>query len=699
MSLTCLNAIAESSFDQLGRFEDTTLRRRVMIKQLTPDGLQQDVCRERLLAEAGFLTEVQHTGSFLKLLNRDDAEGQLVYEDVQCSLEQLIARHGPLENDLVTNVLLQVVDGLATLHGRGLAHGSLTAKKIFVDPQGRVKMGDVLPYRHASEKPVSDRSRRAKYQAPEVLDTFFGDCGPLSDLYCVGFLLLEMLTGPQFPNLFGMSVEQAASSPKWLQWHADPHRTLDGWRGPNTHVSTALADVIDRLIVKTARQRQFSSAVEIREHVLKLGLHSNRTLPMYEVAAAVPPVLQRQFCPPKRMAAPVLILTARPGDGKCGRFATRRPVIVGRDPDAAVSLCDERSEFRHAVLACQRTAWYVYDLQSATGTFRNQSRIKGVGGPLLKGDVLSFGDSSYLVDLEMRGTSLIPIFDLQQRVHSGENGEVYRAIWCRPGGSLTVAVRLLPGDYGEKADSIRRLLRSVDESKKLVHPNIVRLCKAGMVRSRRRDTWYLATEFMTGGSLRDKLAKAPRHRLSRHKVRQFGLEIATALLESERRGLLHRNINPACILFTMGKVLTDAGAKIREVAKLGDFLLLRPEEIETLHQITHGKLGLGDYTYQSPEQILGMQQLRITTDLFSLAACMYEAVAGRLPIEPDQPLTETITTLHSLDWPPPSRFAPDIQPDWDEFFAKALARDPSKRISNTTEFGEWLVTLSTDQRH
>jgi serine/threonine-protein kinase len=186
--------------------------------------------------------------------------------------------------------------------------------------------------------------------------------------------------------------------------------------------------------------------------------------------------------------------------------------------------------------------------------------------------------------------------------------------------------------------------------------------------------WFLAMEYMAGGSLRDRLRKQ-NGPLEPAAVLRFARDITLALIVAGEQGLLHRNINPSCILF-------DAAG----TAKLGDFSLMRGEVLETMQQITQIDTAVGDYVYQAPEQLGGEADLKPACDIYGLAATMYEALTGRPPFAPRSDLTQMLQTIATQPVESPRRWNPGIPPALEQLLLRALAKDPAARFGNAAEF-------------
>lgn len=118
------------------------------------------------------------------------------------SLRQRIRREGCLPVPETVRILREVLQALAYAHLRGVVHRDVSARNVLLDETGRVRLTDFGIARVAEDQTLT-RTREvmgsARYLAPEQAR---GDSvGPETDLYAVGVLGYEMLTGqPPFPG-------------------------------------------------------------------------------------------------------------------------------------------------------------------------------------------------------------------------------------------------------------------------------------------------------------------------------------------------------------------------------------------------------------------------------------------------------------------------------------------------------------------
>src|SRR5215469_10495907 len=214
------------------------------------------------------------------------------------------------------------------------------------------------------------------------------------------------------------------------------------------------------------------------------------------------------------------------------------------------------------------------------------------------------------------GTKLGP-YEIVASLGAGGMGEVYRARDTRL--ERTVAIKILPAQFS--ADPVRkqRFEREAKAISGLNHPNICVLHDIGS----QGGVDYLVMECIEGETLAKRLQKGP---LPVDQVLIFGVQIADALDQAHRSGVVHRDLKPSNIM------LTKSGTKLL------DFGLAKPiVPIEGLATMTATKQEspvseqgtiLGTFQYMSPEQIQG-KELDGRSDIFSFGAVLYEMVTGR----------------------------------------------------------------------
>ena len=112
------------------------------------------------------------------------------------TLRELLVERGPMPPLAVAAVLGPVLGGLAVAHHEGLVHRDVKPENVLISDDGDVKIADFGLVRAIAEAKITSTSvilGTAAYLSPEQVGT--GDAGPASDVYSVGILTYELLTG------------------------------------------------------------------------------------------------------------------------------------------------------------------------------------------------------------------------------------------------------------------------------------------------------------------------------------------------------------------------------------------------------------------------------------------------------------------------------------------------------------------------
>jgi|GEM_PF-318428 len=216
-----------------------------------------------------------------------------------------------------------------------------------------------------------------------------------------------------------------------------------------------------------------------------------------------------------------------------------------------------------------------------------------------------------------------------------------------------VAVKVFNTVHARGRSAYERFVREARVASSLRHPNLVEVFDFSA------DKGFLVMEYMTGGSLADRIGKGP---LEQRAVRRMVLDVIDGLELAHRRGIVHRDVKPPNIFF-------DG----RGTAKLGDFGIAH---LLDLGQTQTGGL-IGTLAYMSPEQITGAP-LSVAADLYALGITLFQALTGRLPFSgPD------FVAQHLGETPPrPTDVAPNLAPAWNDIIAGLLAKNPAERYDS-----------------
>lgn len=257
-------------------------------------------------------------------------------------------------------------------------------------------------------------------------------------------------------------------------------------------------------------------------------------------------------------------------------------------------------------------------------------------------------------------------YELERELGQGGMGTVYLA--RDTGLNRKVALKILRADLGEEATFSQRFLDEVEVTASLAHTNIIRVYTLGETNGR----LYLVMEHLDQPSLEQRMDQ--RGRLSEKDVLEVGIGIASALqFAHEETGMIHRDIKPGNILFGRGNIpkLSDFGLAAGARSALG-----QSDEI------------WGTPYYVSPER-LNRQEEDVRSDIYSLGATLYHALAGRAPFEAET--AEEVARRHLMDRPAPLRsLCPDAHEQTTYTLDMCLQKHPERRWMGYGDFIEHL---------
>jgi eukaryotic-like serine/threonine-protein kinase len=177
--------------------EDQELGRRVAIKILNERHANDDQFVERFRREAKNAAGLSHP-NIVSIFDRGEAEGTyyiaMEYLDGR-SLKELITTRGPAPINVAIDYARQILAALRVAHRQGLVHRDIKPHNVLVDGEGRVKVTDFGIARAGPSQMTEEGSiiGTAQYLSPEQAQG--APVTPASDLYSVGIVLYELLTG------------------------------------------------------------------------------------------------------------------------------------------------------------------------------------------------------------------------------------------------------------------------------------------------------------------------------------------------------------------------------------------------------------------------------------------------------------------------------------------------------------------------
>jgi serine/threonine protein kinase/Tfp pilus assembly protein PilF len=270
-------------------------------------------------------------------------------------------------------------------------------------------------------------------------------------------------------------------------------------------------------------------------------------------------------------------------------------------------------------------------------------------------------------------TSAVPGYELQDEIHRGAQGVVYRAVQTTT--KRPVAVKLLMQGVFATTRQRRRFEREVELVAGLRHPNIVTLFDSGRTAD---GGYFLAMELVEGRPLSEAFPADPNSLPDRRSIRArlvLFSKICEAVNAAHQRGIIHRDLKPA-------NTLVDKSGEPRVL----DFgLARRTDRAEDLDEAASTMAGefLGTFAYAAPEQIRGdPDAIDIRCDVYALGVMLYESLTGRRPYRLRGSISEALQGLLDAEAASPRAHNPAIDDEVETIVLKALAPDPARRYQS-----------------
>ena len=245
-----------------------------------------------------------------------------------------------------------------------------------------------------------------------------------------------------------------------------------------------------------------------------------------------------------------------------------------------------------------------------------------------------------------------------------------------------VAVKVLAAELVSSRTVTERFIREARAAAAIRSPYICDVYDVGTF----DDRPFLVMELLEGESLYDRLSRV--RRLDIKQTLTVASQVAKGLVKAHDVNIVHRDLKPENIFLTK-----DEDGEI--VSKIVDFGLAKFYEpaLEggAAARLTKEGALFGTPAYMSPEQAKAQGEVDQRADLWALACIVYECLTGRTVWNVDQGVAMILAQIAGAPIPRPSRLRDDLPATFDDWFLRALDRNPDKRFQSAKEFSDSLL--------
>ena len=264
----------------------------------------------------------------------------------------------------------------------------------------------------------------------------------------------------------------------------------------------------------------------------------------------------------------------------------------------------------------------------------------------------------------------------------GGMGVVYRARDARL--DREVALKVLPREFAQDADRLRRFALEARATSALNHPNILTVYDIGEYEG----APYIVAELLEGTELREPLQQGA---LPLRKALDYAQQVAAGLAAAHEKGIVHRDLKPENLFVTKDgcvKILDFGLAKLKAPRNtpVGS-------DVATQPQLTTPGTVMGTVAYMSPEQVRG-EAVDHRSDLFSFGLILFEMLSGERAFKRET-MAETMTAILNDEPPELSETNAKVSPQLEKIVRRCLEKRPERRFQSASDLGFALETLST----
>lgn len=639
--------------------------RRVALKRLLAEHVGDEGFVRAFVAEAKLVSQLQHANvvGVYDFGTMDGVPFQVLEFVDGLDLVRLEAHAASLgvlpPAELWLSVVSEAAQGLDYAHhardghGRplGIVHRDVTPSNVLVSWVGGVKLGDFGIARSLEPREGGEPTRvgqvkgKLAFMAPEQLA---GDAvDARSDVFAMGCVLHRLLAGAS-----PLETEEARR-----RVQAGQRPIIDARVPPD--VARVLAKALE-----PERDKRFVSAAQLASECARAVAARTAT----DVRSTIRGWLERMRPPTDRppvsplgMLMDVELVLSDDADDVLRRFAS------AVHKTAEVDTRRELEARPDAGLPSARVVRSTVPPQASPAPVRSS-----FAPPTRAGRTPASASGSSAAPDALVG-AVVGEYQILELIGKGGFARVYRAKHLVVGREF--ALKVLLENYKDSPGAQRRFQREALALHAVSHPNLVGIEDSGVTADGRP---YIVMELAVGTTLREALIDSAGP-FGLHRTRRLARQMASALAEAHRQGLVHRDLKPKNIVLTQGKHGEEA-----KVLDFGLALLLDPRS--ELTRLTSAGHYLGTARWMAPEQAVNAAEVGPPADLYCLGLILYAMSVGQPPFRgtPDEVMRkhrEEVPDIPAVAGP----FAPLI--------ARLLEKDPTRRPATAQQVVEALTRL------
>jgi serine/threonine protein kinase len=274
-------------------------------------------------------------------------------------------------------------------------------------------------------------------------------------------------------------------------------------------------------------------------------------------------------------------------------------------------------------------------------------------------------------------------YRLESKLGAGGMGSVWLARHLSLG--QAVAIKFIHPELAASEEARRRFDTEAKAAARIQSRHAVAVIDHGETATAQP---FIVMEYLEGESLEQAIRR--RGALPFEEVVEIIVQAARALQQAHDVGIVHRDLKPDNVFLARDAEPSRFGY----VVKLVDFGIAKVVHDDAVGGVGTTKTGmvLGTPLYMSPEGLTASAPVSAASDVWSLGAVAFVAACARVPFEGDA-IGDVVLKVCAAPMPVPSKTNPQLPRAFDDWFAKACARNLDERFKSAAVAADALRRL------